>query len=94
MSTRTAPFNSRINCGPIPNGKLSGAKADWQPIETAPRDGTEVYLRSKHFTSDFKMRWSAIGQRWETKPMPSAGDRIIFWACAEEPTEWRNSIPL
>ena len=48
---------------------------DWQPIETAPRDGTQVYLfhsgalfQGQTFTP--KGRWNDAAQEWEMSCYP------------------------
>lgn len=38
---------------------------EWQPIETAPKDGSIIMLRDEHKTCTCAMAWNKKFKRWE-----------------------------
>ena len=68
----------------------------WQPIETAPKDGTEVlvgwYSEKGHFENHV---WQHKGWLWEWAVASYETDRWSDWECslAEEPTHWMPLPP-
>lgn len=65
----------------------------WKPIADAPKDGTGVFLRSKHFVSDFMYRWSLPRERWEG--VAPVGEFNVVWDLStEEPTHFRLPLVL
>lgn len=65
----------------------------WKPIADAPKDGTGVFLRSKHFVSDFMYRWSLTRERWEGATLVG-GIPVVWDSSAEEPTHFRLPLVL
>lgn len=63
---------------------------NWQPIETAPLDGTIVHLRSpRHQRVSNVMFWNPSHKRWEGRALTAMGPVRICWDQSEEqPTEW------
>jgi hypothetical protein len=54
------------------------AMNEWQPIDTAPRDGTEILLFARgHHSDDYRGvgQWSEQSNKW-------------FWSFAIRPTHW------
>lgn len=64
----------------------------WQPISTAPRDGTEVELTLDPVDGElFKMRWFDKAQVWAMQSKLS-GALLCTWSEADPdgaPTHWR-----
>lgn len=62
---------------------------DWQPIETAPQDGTPILATSGQIMPEI-WRWES--DMYATRPNPSwlPMDRIMgkAWARAHQPTHW------
>jgi hypothetical protein len=67
---------------------------EWQPIHTAPRDGTPVKLRCARrpeFGVHF-LGWNAKRRRWEGYVFAVAGRRKVWWdPAAIPPTEWQHA---
>jgi hypothetical protein len=61
----------------------------WQEIETAPKDGSIVYLKSaKHMHMPAQcMAWD--GARWAGLAFTPMGSREIYWDPEDPPTHWR-----
>lgn len=65
---------------------------DWQPIETAPKDGTIVRLRSPSHEPKQAFYWSKKAKRWETIQFGVMGRARACWdPDAEQPTEWKRT---
>jgi hypothetical protein len=76
--------------------RTSGTGDAWQPIETAPKDGTPVYvMNDKHPTwGSHLLCWSAKGKRWEGYAFAPLGPTRTFWDEAlDQPTHWRQPTP-
>jgi len=65
---------------------------DWNPIETAPRDGTLVRLRSpKHGQVNALWHWDYLNDRWVTRIPGMMGILNATWdENDQQPTEWQN----
>lgn len=69
---------------------------EWQPMGTAPRDGSPVWLWNKHSTEPIPLWWSdhysifGLGGCW-TDGFCTMGDGIDFdfW-CRALPADYRN----
>ena len=68
---------------------LEARTHDWQPIETAPRDGTPIRLRSPSYAPAQPLWWDKKKRRWATWTFAVAR-RIEGWWDEEEeaPTHW------
>lgn len=65
----------------------------WQPIETAPRDGTVVRLKcaARPEFGEHAMKWSQFRMRWEGVIFAPMRRIYIWWdEKAEQPTHWRT----
>lgn len=63
--------------------------SEWQPIETAPRDGTIVRVWREEF-GEFVMAWNDKRSRWEGKHWGPIRALSIWWDIdAPQPTHWR-----
>lgn len=86
-----ADWAAFLSAAPAPPIVLTDTPADpWQPIETAPKDGTEVmlWLRSP-FDRVEKARWYEPWHNWTTGDLPhdpEIGD-VYGIGCAV-PTHW------
>ena len=76
----------------------------WQPIDTAPKDGTVIRAKIPGYGSDNKIAWSHIddSQTWvwmSDKPEPKCWDDGVCWAensnCEQSvlPTHWKPLEP-
>jgi len=73
----SAPLHARI-------AELEAQVADkWQPIETAPKDGTEVLLYNETGTHQ---AWFEDGE-WRVFRHHGSGGQILFWL-NPRPTHW------
>lgn len=62
---------------------------DWQPISTAPLDGTAIKLRSPKFAPPDAMSWDKRTKRWEGMIFAPMRAISVWWdEEAEQPTEW------
>ena len=65
---------------------------DWQPIETAPKDGTIVELKSdQNPVIAHNMAWDGV--RWYGLWFGVLGTREICWDYSTPPTHWRPIDP-
>ncbi len=63
---------------------------NWQPIETAPKDGTLVLLRNAEHAPMQALGWNRQTKRWEGKAFTALGVRRVVWdEESAPPTEWR-----
>lgn len=64
---------------------------NWQPISTAPKDGTLIRLRSpKHGTVNALWEWDEVNQRWVTQIAGVMGWIRACWdEAAQQPSEWQ-----
>lgn len=77
-----------------PTVKVSGDAAEWQPIETAPRDGTEVDLwcvekNGKYAPRRLTNRRYGSMQNW-------VGEEVVSWNVGDPYRDWRPThwMPL
>jgi len=70
----------------IQHGLLTG----WQPIETAPKDGTEVLLYlGNPWSKTEKARWYAPWSNWQVGAIPSDPVREEYFGIGKSvPTHW------
>ena len=62
---------------------------NWQPIETAPKDGTPVILRDEKEECKAAMRWVKSHKRWEGQYIGIMGPIRIMWDESYcKPTHW------
>ena len=63
--------------------------SEWQPIETAPRNGSLVKLKNDLLSSEYLFFWNPKLKAWETKVMGVMGWRRGCWNdyCGK-PTHW------
>lgn len=62
---------------------------NWQPIATAPRDGSLVHLRHPAFGTHRCFAWHKRRKRWEGEVFGTMGIIHVWWDTkAEQPTEW------
>jgi len=60
----------------------------WHTIDTAPKDGTMIELKSDRHPGEQKiMFWS--GCHWEGQEFLPMGPRATFWEPTDPPTHWR-----
>ena len=60
----------------------------WHTMETAPKDGTMVELKSDRHPGQLQfMAW--IESRWEGLAFTPMGSRRIYWDTEDPPTHWR-----
>jgi hypothetical protein len=70
--------------------------SEWQPIETAPRDGTPVYVKSDGNLTwgSHLLAWNSRTQRWEGKVFLPLGPIVTFWDDSlDQPTHWKPCQP-
>ena len=60
----------------------------WQPIETAPKDGTAILVA--HSEAAFDVWWSDDENGWVDDCMDDWGDKYIIY----HPTHWMPLPPL
>ena len=68
---------------------------DWQPISTAPKDGTLVVLKCEHRPEygEHVLKWSH--QKWNGMWFTPMRRIRVFWdEHAEQPTHWKPWQPL
>lgn len=65
-------------------------KLGWQPIETAPRDGTEVLLfLGAPYNKTEKARWFVPWANWQTGDLPTDPDGEEYHGIGSKcPTHW------
>ncbi len=51
----------------------------WNPIETAPKDGTIVRLRDEQNLYSAVMKWNKKHKRWEGRDFGVMGTRLTTW---------------
>lgn len=65
----------------------------WQPIETAPKDGSTIILWSRYQSEPVTAAWAPRGRwasRWDgTTVIEAQGDTYTDYAEPSEPTHWR-----
>jgi len=73
--------------------KIIGSNYMWQPMETAPRDGTPIQAKIPGNGSDNIIRWMCIDDYWtwamvEDQDWPDSWDDGICWASnsSEQPS--------
>jgi hypothetical protein len=67
---------------------------DWQPIDSVPRGGTPVQLRSKNYAPRQPLWWNAALNLWEGLAFAVAGATRVCWdETLESPTEWKAISP-
>jgi hypothetical protein len=67
---------------------------EWQPIETAPKDGSPVFLKcaTRPDYGEHLMWWEKTAKRWQTWLFAPARKVIGWWdEAAEPPTHWRSA---
>jgi hypothetical protein len=63
---------------------------EWQPIETAPLDGTPVRLKSENFAPAEAFWWSDKFAVWQTRVFAVAASYSAWWdELAEQPSHWK-----
>lgn len=77
----------------LPSSDVANAASVWQPIKTAPRDGTLVHLRCPKYGEVRALwHWDVCNERWATSIHGVMG---IVRACwdehAQQPTEWKSA---
>ncbi len=58
---------------------------DWQPIETAPKDGTAIDLNGPHESYPMRGKWD--GREWVAERMTY---RLAPATFIPDPTHWRS----
>ncbi len=65
---------------------------EWQPIETAPKDGTPIRLKCE-LRPDFGehlLYWDGRNKRWAGYDFTAMGSRDTWWDESQpQPTHWR-----
>lgn len=69
---------------------LLGAKMEWQPIETAPKDGTD-FLLYEGDTTRKQWRGSWFAESWVCSA--SSDDHTVAWMMRIKPTHWMPLPP-
>lgn len=64
--------------------------SEWLDIESAPKDGTFVRLRSEKYAPDALFWWEKESDRWETILFAVARTVDGWWSeDVEQPTHWK-----
>lgn len=65
----------------------------WSTIDTAPRDGTPIFLRSEEFDPRTLFHWDAKTRTWRGFIFHVARRVPIYWDndAPDQPTHWRPS---
>jgi len=64
---------------------------EWQTIETAPKDGSYVFLYEKYCNTPFVGRWQELGKYWlaDKSHFKTDGDaNVIDWFEQSDITHW------
>lgn len=73
-----------------PEGRSTVCKHGWQPIETAPKDGTEILLY-------FPIYWNGNKPQIKSAAFDAADniwiDNIMNWCKEDSPTKWQPLPP-
>lgn len=74
-----------------PRVKRKPPASPWQPIETAPKDGTVILITTRDWLADASLplvpaRWIAVGH--ETGWVDSSRDPRYDWCPLLSPTHW------
>jgi hypothetical protein len=84
MTTETAPL-SAVRVEPV---------VGWQPIETAPKDGSIVQLRDERRVYNCAMAWNKTRNQWEGMSFGVMGAAKTSWdESFVKIHEWRH-LPL
>jgi len=63
-----------------------------QLIETAPKDGTLVYICNIVAGIEYPLSWNRKRKQWEGRVFAPMGSSIVFWDKSDsvQPTHWRD----
>ncbi len=68
----------------------TATKAEWKSIESAPKDGTVIYVRNPKYKIEFLCHWNAKKSRWEGMEFTCHGVVKTCWdESCEPPTLWK-----
>lgn len=69
---------------------------EWRPIETAPRDGTPIWIRNDHdpIEPQLVMWWNKRNKRWETYVFGVVQRRTAWWSTTVQPPDFWAPLEL
>lgn len=70
---------------------------EWQLIETAPKDGTKIFLYEKYSDVPFVGKWHSITKEWtaDTQHLNTDGNaNVVDWFEQSSITHWQPIMEM